>query len=65
MEDKNCIYLLQCDCNCVYDLWDCFSPELKTAARNGLGNDDTINEKQLLKEVKEPYDGEPMSKSKK
>ena len=52
LEDHNCRYLLQCDCDYLYDFWDCFSPELKTEAY-GLGNNDTISEKQFLKEVKE------------
>ena len=35
----------------MHDLWDCLSPELRTAA-NTLSNDATIGEKSFLKEVR-------------
>ena len=47
----NCKYLLSFDCDCVHNLWDCLSPELRTAAY-ALSEDATIGEMQFLKEVR-------------
>ena len=44
-------YLLLCDWDCVYNIWDCFSPEHKTAAYR-LRNNNTIDKKQFLKKVR-------------